>query len=277
MIEEIYKAVILGIIQGATEFIPISSTAHLRVIPALLGWKDIGAAYSAVIQLGTLAATLIYFRNDISQITSGFLKAVKQRDLFSNMDSKIFIFIIAGTIPISVAGLLLKGFIEGDARGLYVISFALIILAVILFIAERTGKQNKSMENMTLKDGIMIGCAQALALIPGSSRSGVTITAGLFTGLTREASARCSFLLSIPAIGLSGLYELFKERHELLNENLLSLIIATIVSLISGYLAIAFLINYLKKRSTMIFVIYRIALGILILILLSQGILQNLD
>ncbi|MBK9331585.1 MAG: undecaprenyl-diphosphate phosphatase [Ignavibacteria bacterium] len=277
MIEEIYKAVILGIIQGATEFIPISSTAHLRVIPALLGWKDIGAAYSAVIQLGTLAATLIYFRNDISQITSGFLKAVKQRDLFSNMDSKIFIFIIAGTIPISVAGLLLKGFIEGDARGLYVISFALIILAVILFIAERTGKQNKSMENMTLKDGIMIGCAQALALIPGSSRSGVTITAGLFTGLTREASARYSFLLSIPAIGLSGLYELFKERHELLNENLLSLIIATIVSLISGYLAIAFLINYLKKRSTMIFVIYRIALGILILILLSQGILQNLD
>ncbi|MBK8981788.1 MAG: undecaprenyl-diphosphate phosphatase [Ignavibacteria bacterium] len=277
MFEEIFKAVILGIIQGATEFIPISSTAHLRVIPALLGWKDIGAAYSAVIQLGTLAATLIYFRNDISQITAGFLKAVKQRDLFSNMDSKIFIFIIAGTIPISVAGLLLKGFIEGDARGLYVISFALIILAVILFIAERTGKQNKGMENMTLKDGIMIGCAQALALIPGSSRSGVTITAGLFTGLTREASARYSFLLSIPAIGLSGLYELFKERHELLNENLLSLIIATIVSLISGYLAIAFLINYLKKRSTLIFVIYRIALGILILILLSQGILQNLD
>ncbi len=277
MIEEIYKAVILGIIQGATEFIPISSTAHLRVIPALLGWKDIGAAYSAVIQLGTLAATLIYFRNDISQITAGFLKAVKQRDLFSNMDSKIFIFIIAGTIPISVAGLLLKGFIEGDARGLYVISFALIILAVILFIAERTGKQNKSMENMTLKDGIMIGCAQALALIPGSSRSGVTITAGLFAGLTREASARYSFLLSIPAIGLSGLYELYKERHELLNENLLSLIIATAVSLISGYLAIAFLINYLKKRSTMIFIIYRIALGILILILLSQGILQNLD
>ncbi|HAY32882.1 MAG TPA: undecaprenyl-diphosphate phosphatase [Ignavibacteria bacterium] len=277
MIEEIFKAIILGIIQGATEFIPISSTAHLRVIPALLGWKDIGAAYSAVIQLGTLAATLVYFRNDISQITGGFLKAVKQRDLFSNMDSKIFIFIIAGTIPISVAGLLLKGFIEGDARGLYVISFALIILAVILFIAERTGKQNKSMENMTLKDGIIIGCAQALALIPGSSRSGVTITAGLFTGLTREASARYSFLLSIPAIGLSGLYELFKERHELLNENLLSLIIATAVSLISGYLAIAFLINYLKKRSTMIFIVYRIALGILILILLSQGILQNLD
>ena len=197
--EQIFKAVILGIIQGATEFIPVSSTAHLRVIPALLGWKDIGAAYSAVIQLGTLIATLIYFRKDISQITKGFLNALKKRDFFTN----------------------------SDARGLYVISCALILLAIVLFIAEKVGKRDKDMEDITVKDGIIIGFAQALALIPGSSRSGVTITAGLFRNLKREAAARYSFLLSIPAIGLSGLYELFKERHELLNENLLSLTIAT--------------------------------------------------
>ncbi|HQY19824.1 MAG TPA: undecaprenyl-diphosphate phosphatase [Ignavibacteria bacterium] len=275
--EQIFKAVILGIIQGATEFIPVSSTAHLRVIPALLGWKDIGAAYSAVIQLGTLIATLIYFRKDISQITKGFLNAVKKRDFLTNSDSKIFILIVTGTIPIAVIGLLFKGFIEGDARGLYVISCALILLAIVLYIAEKVGKRDKDMEDITLKDGIIIGFAQALALIPGSSRSGVTITAGLFRSLKREAAARYSFLLSIPAIGLSGLYELFKERHELLNENLLSLTIATVVSGITGFLAIAFLINYLKKHSNMIFVIYRIALGILILILLSKGVLTNLE
>jgi len=177
--EQIFKAVILGIIQGATEFIPVSSTAHLRVIPALLGWKDIGAAYSAVIQLGTLIATLIYFRKDISQITKGFLNAVKKRDFLTNSDSKIFILIVTGTIPIAVIGLLFKGFIEGDARGLYVISCALILLAIVLYIAEKVGKRDKDMEDITLKDGIIIGFAQALALIPGSSRSGVTITAGL--------------------------------------------------------------------------------------------------
>lgn len=275
--EQIFKAVILGIIQGATEFIPVSSTAHLRVIPALLGWKDIGAAYSAVIQLGTLIATLIYFRKDISQITKGFLNALKKRDFFTNSDSKIFILIVTGTIPIAVIGLLFKGFIEGDARGLYVISCALILLAVVLYIAEKVGKRDKDMEDITIKDGIVIGFAQALALIPGSSRSGVTITAGLFRNLKREAAARYSFLLSIPAIGLSGLYELFKERHELLNENLLSLTIATVVSGITGFLAIAFLINYLKKHNNMIFIIYRIALGILILILLSKGVLTNLE
>jgi len=154
---------------------------------------------------------------------------------------------------------------------------SLILLAVVLFIAEKVGKRNKNLEDITIKDGIIIGLAQALALIPGSSRSGVTITAGLFTGLKRDAAARYSFLLSIPAIGLSGLYELFKERHELLNENFLSLTIATVVSCITGFISIAFLINYLKKRSNMIFIVYRIALGIIILILLSKGILQNLD
>ncbi len=275
--EDIFKAIVLGIIQGTTEFIPISSTAHLRIIPALLGWKDIGAAYTAVIQIGTLIATLIYFRKDIFSLTEGFIQAFKKKDFLTNYESRIFILIIVGTIPISVCGLLFKRFIEGEARGLYVISAALILLAIVLYIAEKVSSKKKGLSEITIKDGIVIGCAQALALIPGSSRSGVTITAGLFRGLKRDVAARYSFLLSIPAIALSGLYELYKERHILLDENLLSLSIATIVSGVVGYLSIAFLINYLKTRSNLIFIIYRIALGILILILLSKGILQNLE
>lgn len=275
--EDILKAIVLGIIQGTTEFIPISSTAHLRIIPALLGWKDIGAAYTAVIQIGTLIATLIYFRKDIFSLTEGFIHAFKKKDFLTNYESRIFILIIVGTIPISVCGLLFKRFIEGEARGLYVISAALILLALVLFIAEKVSSKKKDLSEITFKDGIVIGCAQALALIPGSSRSGVTITAGLFRGLKRDVAARYSFLLSIPAIALSGLYELYKERHVLLDESLLSLSIATIVSGVVGYLSIAFLINYLKTRSNLIFIVYRISLGILILILLSKGILQNLE
>lgn len=275
--EDIIKAIVLGTIQGLTEFIPISSTAHLRIIPALLGWKDIGAAYTAVIQIGTLIATLIYFKKDIFSLSNGFIQAFKKKDFLSNYESRIFILIIIGTIPISVCGLLFKRFIEGEARGLYVISAALILLAIVLYIAEKVSSKRKDLSEITFKDGIVIGCAQALALIPGSSRSGVTITAGLFRGLKRDVAARYSFLLSIPAIALSGLYELYKERDVLLDENLLSLSIATVVSGIVGYLSIAFLISYLKTRSNLIFIIYRIALGILILILLSQGILQNLE
>ncbi len=275
--EEIFKAIVLGIIQGTTEFIPVSSTAHLRIIPALLGWKDIGAAYSAVMQIGTLVATLIYFKKDILNLINGFLGALKKKDFLTNSESRNFILIIVGTIPIGVCGLLFKRFIEGEARGLYVISAALILLAVVLFIAEKVGTRKKDLSEITVKDGLVIGFAQALALIPGSSRSGVTITAGLFRGLKRDVAARFSFLLSIPAIGLSGLYELYKERDLLLNENFLSLSIATIVSGIVGYLSIAFLITYLKTRSNMVFIIYRIALGIIILILLSQGILTNLE
>lgn len=274
--EEILKAVVLGIIQGTTEFIPISSTAHLRVVPALLGWQDIGAAYTAVMQIGTLIATVIYFRKDVSSLFDGFRLAVRSRDFLSNSQSRVFLLIIIGTIPIGICGLLLKKFIEGDARGLYVISAALIVLAVILYIAEKTGSRTKTISEMTVKDGLIIGLAQALALIPGSSRSGVTITAGLFMGLKRDDAARYSFLLSLPAIGLSGFYELYKERSILLNESIVGLTIATVVSGIVGYYSIDFLLSYLRTRSNLIFIIYRIALGILILALLSAGVLTNL-
>lgn len=274
--EEIIKAIVLGTVQGLTEFIPISSTAHLRVVPALLGWKDIGAAYTAVIQVGTLIATVVYFRKDIIFLLDGFRNAVKRRDVRQNNESRILMLIIIGTIPIGICGLLFKKFIEGDARGLYVISAALIILAVILFIAEKTGSKSKGIGQLTVKDGLIIGLAQALALIPGSSRSGVTITAGLFRGLRRDDAARFSFLLSLPAIFLSGMYELYKERHVLLDENFFGLVIATFVSGLVGYYAIDFLLNYLRTRSNMIFIIYRIALGILILTLLQAGVLTNL-
>jgi len=275
--EGIIHAIVLGIIQGLTEFIPVSSSAHLRVVPALLGWKDEGAAFTAVIQIGTLIATFIYFRQDISNLLQGFFRALKTKNFFGDPESRVFMLIILGTIPISICGLVFKKFIVGDARGLYVVASMLIILAIFLFIAEKISVKKKDMQHVTVRDGIIIGCAQALALIPGSSRSGVTITAGLFCGLKRETAARYSFLLSIPAISLSGLYELYSERTELLSENKLNLIVATIVSGIVGYMSIAFLISYLKTRTNFIFIIYRIVFGLIILFLLSQGIISNLQ
>jgi len=274
--ESIIKAIVFGIIQGLTEFIPISSTAHIRVIPALLGWSDPGAAFTAVIQIGTLVATLIYFRTDISYMVSGFINGLKKRDIFTDPYSRLFVLIILGTIPISIFGITLKKYIEGDFRGLYVISSSLILLAIVLLIAEKTMIKKKDITDISIKDGIIIGFIQSLALIPGSSRSGVTITGGLFRGLKREATARFSFLLSIPAVGLSGVYELYSERNTLLHENTLNLIIATVISGIFGYIAITFLISYLKTRSNMLFIVYRIVLGVIILVLLSIGVLKNL-
>lgn len=274
--EQIIQAIVFGLIQGLTEFIPISSTAHLRVVPALLGWGDKGAAFTAVIQMGTLIATFVYFKTDILNLIKGFFNSIKnKKDFLKNSNSRIFILIIIGTIPISLAGVIFKKFIENEARGLYIISASLILLAIILFIAEKVSVHKKDFSEITIKDGIIIGLAQALSLIPGSSRSGVTITAGLFCGLKREVAARFSFLLSIPAITLSGFYELYTERAILLNENFLSLIIATFVSGVIGYLSIAFLLNYLKTKSNLLFIIYRIILAILILLLLSTGILIN--
>ncbi|MGB9695712.1 MAG: undecaprenyl-diphosphate phosphatase [Ignavibacteria bacterium] len=271
---EILQAVIYGLIQGLTEFIPISSTAHIRVIPALLGWKDPGAAYTAVIQIGTLIATLIYFRSDISHMISSVISSV-QRKNFNDYYTRLSIMIIIGTIPISVFGLLLKRFIEGEARGLYIVASSLIVLAVILYIAEKVSVKQKEITDISYKDGLLIGLAQVLALIPGSSRSGVTITAGLFCGLKRDVTARFSFLLSIPAVLLSGLFELYSEREALLKANAFSLIIATLVSAVVGYMAIAFLISYLKTRSNLVFIIYRIVIGIIILVLLYIGIFNN--
>lgn len=273
----IITAIILGILQGLSEFIPISSTAHLTIAGKFLGLIDSDnphhwTAFIAVIQLGTLAAVLVYFKKDIIEIISAFLReniSSKRISLKSqSLQSKLAWFIIAGSIPIATAGLALKKVIEGNiTKDFTVIAVSLIVLALFLALAERIAKFRKEIKDITLFDSIIVGTAQCLALIPGSSRSGTTITAGLFLGMKREAAARFSFLLSIPAIFASGLYEFYQQLSYITSDDLLNIVIATIFSALSGYVAIAFLINFLKKHSTYLFIYYRIGLGLLLLIL----------
>lgn len=267
------EAVVLGLVQGLTEFLPISSTAHLRIVPALLGWADPGAAYSAVIQLGTVLAVLIYFWRDILRITGALFRGVVDRAPLATVDSRIGWLALIGTIPIGIAGLVFKDSIETSLRSLYVISASLIALAVLLFLAERLASHKRTIDEMTVKDGLIIGLWQAVALIPGSSRSGTTITGGLFLGLRREDAARFSFLLSIPATSLAGVFEL---RHlvEASDKPFAALAVGTIVSFISGMGAIAGLLRFLRTRTTLVFVVYRIALGVLLLALLGGGVLE---
>lgn len=281
-----FQAVLLGIIQGLTEFLPISSTAHLRVIPALLGWAhDPGAAFTAVIQWGTFAASVLYFRHDIARLTLAWLAALKARRPFATQDARLAWMIAVGTVPIVVFGLWLRKPIKEDFRSLYVIAAAMIGLAVVLFLAEllaarrrRRGDDGKSLQQVGWAEALAVGFSQALALIPGASRSGVTITGGLFAGLSRETAARYSFLLSLPAVFGAGLYELYKDRHELLasRDDAANLVLATVVSGVVGYAAIAFLMHYLRTRTTAVFILYRLALGALLLALLSRGLLEPL-
>lgn len=282
---DIIQAIILGIIQGLTEFLPISSTAHLRIIPALVGWKDPGAAFTAVIQFGTLIAVLIYFYKDILHITTAVVQGITSKKLLHNRDAQVGWMIAVGTIPIVILGLLLKKQIETSFRSLYIISGSLILLALILMAAEWITKKRiargvnlKSLDNIGWKETIIIGLAQAVALIPGSSRSGTTITGGLFVGLNRETAARFSFLLSLPSVFAAGVLELVKERESLLSSDIggLNLIVATAVSGVIGYASIAFLLNYLKNHSTYLFIIYRIIVGLGLLYLLSAETLQSL-
>lgn len=271
------EAIILGLLQGLTEFIPISSTAHLTIAGQILGLIDSNyperwTSFIAIIQLGTLAAVLYYFRDDLLNLIKNFFKDNIERKKFENksLESKLSWYIIFGTIPIVIIGLLFKDFIEGTfTKDLKVISISLIALALILFIAEKVAKLNKDIKQVDLKDSILIGIAQVFALIPGASRSGTTITAGLFLGLNRESAARFSFLLSIPAILASGLLSAYQAIKYVNTTDVLNIIVATVVSAISSYFAIDFLINYLKKNNTYLFIFYRIALGIIILIYIS--------
>ncbi|HYX90703.1 MAG TPA: undecaprenyl-diphosphate phosphatase [Myxococcaceae bacterium] len=268
------EAVVLGLVQGVTEFLPISSTAHLRIAPALLGWDDPGAAYSAVIQLGTVLAVILYFRREIVRIAAAVVRGIARRDPWSDLDSRLGWLVVGGTIPIGIAGLAFKRTIETSLRSLYVISGSLIALAILLFLAERLATHRRSMPEMTMKDGLVIGLWQALALVPGSSRSGTTLTGGLFLGLRREDAARFSFLLSIPATSLAGIFEL---RHLLKTTDRpsnLVLAVGTLVSFASGMAAIAGLLRFLRTRTTLVFVVYRIALGVLLLALLGTGVLD---
>lgn len=274
----ILQAIILGIVQGLTEFIPISSTAHLRIIPALLGWDDPGAAASAVIQLGTLIAVIIYFFWDIVAMTRAFVRGIVRRKPFEEAESRMAWLIGFGTIPVGVAGLALKDFIEGSARNLWIVAGSLAAIAILLAFAEiyAKGRATKGVKEVTLGDAVVVGLAQCLALIPGSSRSGSTIMAGLFRGLTHSAAARFSFLLGIPAIGASGVFELVAEWDHLGGLGWIPILVATVVSFLFGWTSIWFLLRYLRTHTTFLFVWYRIVLAGVMAILLLQGVLRPL-
>lgn len=271
------EASILGVVQGVTEFLPISSIAHLRVVPALFGWGDPGAAFSAVIQLGTLLAVLVYFAGDLRDMIVGALKGLCEGKPWASQEARLAWFITLGTFPIGICGLAFKKHIEGEWRSLYVISVSLIILGILLWAAERRAAFQRDVAQIGWLDSQLIGLAQALALIPGSSRSGTTMTAAMFLGLTREAAARFSFLLGIPAISAAGVFELRELlKHGVGEAGLSALAVATVTSAASGYLAIDLLLRYLRRNTTYIFVWYRIGLGLLLLALLGAGILSPL-
>lgn len=272
------EAIVLGIVQGLTEFLPISSTAHLKIVPKLLGWNDPGASFSAVIQLGTVAAVLGYFRRDLWAIATGVLRGVKSGRPLEDRDARLGLYIAAATVPIVFFGLLFQEYIRSGLRSLYVISASLIVVGFAMAWADRRqGLLLERKSEVRFGDAMFVGFAQALALIPGVSRSGSTIAAGLFRGLDRAEAARFSFLLSVPAVSAAGL----KEGYELAqagfgDEGLLPLLVGTIASFVVGYAAIAGLIAFLKKRSVMVFVGYRIALGLLLLGMLGAGFLEHL-
>lgn len=270
---DLIQAVILGIIQGLTEFLPISSSGHLLLVPAVAGWKDAGAGFTAVIQIGTLLAVLIYFARDLQRTFAGWLRSLTNKELRGTAESKLGWGIVVGTIPIVVAGKAFENQIDGPLRHPLVVASMLIGMALVLWVAERVGRQDRSLEAFSVRDGLVMGLWQAVALIPGSSRSGSTITGGLFLGLERAAAARASFLLSVPAILLSGVYKLIQEREQLLGDGLAPTLVASVAAFISGYAAIAFLMKFLQTRSTLVFVIYRIILGAVILALIARGVL----
>ncbi|MBN1637849.1 MAG: undecaprenyl-diphosphatase UppP [Ignavibacteriales bacterium] len=276
------EAIVLGIVQGLTEFLPISSTGHLTLTGKLMNLisdanPERWTAFIAVIQLGTLLAIVIYFWKDLWRIFFSFLSEnFKYRRKFTeqNLDSRMGWFIIIGSIPVVIVGLLFKDTIEGAlTKNLYVIAGSLIVLAIILAVAEKVGNFKKEMKDIKWYHAIIVGIGQTLALIPGSSRSGTTITAGLFIGLNRETAARFSFLLSVPAILGSGLFEFYQELQYIDKSQLLNIGIATIFAAISGYLTIEFLLRFLRKHSTFIFVYYRIIIGGVILLLIATEVI----
>jgi undecaprenyl-diphosphatase len=265
-----FEAIVLGVVQGLTEFLPISSTAHLRIVPAFAGWEDPGAAFTAVVQLGTMAAVLLYFREDLWRIARASRAALRDREARKSIDARLGLYIVLGTIPIAIFGLIFKDQIETGARDLTLIGCALIALGLVLLAAEKVATHRRDLDDLTRRDGLIIGLAQAAALVPGVSRSGATITAGLFLGFERTAAARYSFLLSVPAVVLSGLFEL---RHVGDGQGAAALptAIATLIAFIVGYASIAFLLRYLVHHSTAIFVGYRVLLGVVVLALVANG------
>jgi len=269
------EAIVLGIVQGLTEFLPISSTAHLRIVPAMLGWSDPGAAFTAVIQLGTMVAVLLYFRSDLWRITRAWLRSLLPGRV-ADFDARLGWYIAVGTVPIVVLGFLFRHQIETAARNLYLIGSMLILLGLVLLLSEVVASHRRPLKSLRAGEGVLVGLAQAAALIPGVSRSGATISAGLFLGFERRVAAYFSFLLSVPAVVLSGLYQLFQlSRHGFAGRGgAVDLAVATALAFVVGYASIAFLLRWLTNHTTGIFVAYRVVLGAVVLALAATGLIQ---
>lgn len=272
---DLLQSIFLGFLQGLTEFLPISSSAHILIFPALFGWEDPGAAFTAVIQLGTEAAVLIYFRKDLWQIGTTWLASLRRPELRSELNARMGWYLIAATIPIAILGFVFQDQIETAARNLWLVGSMLIVFGIVLGIADNVGSRRRTVADLSVRDGILIGFAQSLALIPGVSRSGSTISAGLFLGLQRADAARFSFLLAVPAVMLSGFFQLYKilAGKEAVGEPLINVAVATLVAFIVGYAVIAWFLSYLTRHSFALFVGYRLVLGTGVLILLSAGLI----
>jgi len=267
------QAIVLGISQGLTEFLPISSTAHTLIVSKLLGWPDPGAAFTAVTQVGTELAVVIYFRQDIARILKAWFASLTKKSERANPDAKMGWYVIIGTIPIGIAGLAFKSSIETTARNLWLVAATLIVMGILLGLADRYAKHTKSETDINTKNAVLFGLGQALALIPGVSRSGATITAGLAIGFKRDVAARYSFLLAIPAVFASAALTAGDISSDSF-VNWPATIVATIVAFVVGYFVIASLMKYLQTRTFLPFVIYRIALGTLLMVLLANGVLS---
>lgn len=268
------QAVVLGISQGLTEFLPVSSSAHTFIIAKIAGWPDPGAAFTAVTQLGTETAVIIYFWRDIKQIVSTWFKSLFIKSYRASIDAKMGWYVLLGSMPIGIIGVLLKDQIETTARNLYLVATTLIVMGLLLGLFDRIAKHVLSETDLKARHAVIFGLGQALALIPGVSRSGATITAGLAMGFKREFAARYSFLLAIPAVMASGLL----EARDISSDKFVNwpaTIVATLIAFAVGYFVIATLMNYLKSKSFAPFVFYRVLLGFTVLILLSTGVITS--
>ncbi|MEH0442525.1 undecaprenyl-diphosphate phosphatase [Streptomyces sp. B21-102] len=280
-----FESLILGLVQGLTEFLPVSSSAHLRLTAAFSGWEDPGAAFTAITQIGTEAAVLIYFRKDIGRIIAAWSRSLFDKTMRKDHDAQMGWLVIVGSIPIGLLGVTLKDQIEGPFRDLRITATMLVVVGIVIGVADRlaardeTGgkhrapKQRKTLENLGVKDGLIFGLCQACALIPGVSRSGATISGGLFMGYKREAAARYSFLLAIPAVLASGVFET-KDALEGGHVAWGPTLFATAIAFASGYAVIAWFMKFISHKSFMPFVYYRIALGVVVIVLVSMGVLS---
>lgn len=266
------RAVVLGLIQGLTEFLPISSSAHLAIFPKFFGWDDPGAAYTAVIQIGTELAVVLYFWRDIWTIGSGWVRGVFSREARQAPEWRMGWFVIIGSLPIVLLGLLLQDLIDKEFRNLWVIGTTLIVLGIVLGLAEQIGRKSSPIENLTMRHAILLGLAQAGALVPGVSRSGATISMGLFLGYERAAATRYAFLLAIPAVVGAGVYKL-KDIGGENDYGVGPTIVGTVVSFVVGLAVIHWLLRYVSTRSYTPFVIYRIGLGSIVLVLVGAGVI----